>query len=108
MNKPKRIMVQNVTQAAISFQPQGTGLASQGVTMVLSEETRVAARHKTLTLAAARQAAETLRLRELIRRMPAVRMDKVQRMRQLIARGKLETPNRIEETVRRLAAELWP
>jgi len=47
-----------------------------------------------------------LRLRELIRQMPPVRMDKVRRMRQLIARGKLETPNRIEETVWRLTAEL--
>jgi hypothetical protein len=61
----------------------------------------------TAVVAEARQAAETLRLRDLIRQMPAVRMDKVRRMRQLIARGKLETPNRIEETVRRLTAELW-
>jgi len=61
----------------------------------------------TAVVAKARQTAETLRLRELIRQMPAVRMDKVRRMRQLIARGKLETPNRIEETVMRLTAELW-
>jgi hypothetical protein len=61
----------------------------------------------TAVVGEARQAAETWRLPELIRPMPAVRMDKVRRMRQLIARGKLETPNRVEETVRRLTAELW-
>ena len=60
----------------------------------------------TAVVAEPRRAAETLRLRELIRQRPAVRMDKVRRMRQLIARGKLETPTRIEETVRRLTAEL--
>jgi len=60
----------------------------------------------TAVVAEARKAAETSRLRELIRQMPAVRTDKVRRMRQLIARGKLETPNRLEGTVRRLMAEL--
>ena len=60
----------------------------------------------TAVVAEARKAAETSRLRELIRQMPAVRTDKVLRMRQLIARGKLETPNRLEGTVRRLMAEL--
>ena len=72
-----------------------------------SPQTEVApAPAATAVVAEACQAAETLRLRELIRQMPAVRMDKVRRMRQLIARGKLETPTRIEETVRRLTAEL--
>jgi hypothetical protein len=61
----------------------------------------------TAVVAEARKAAETARLRELIRQMPAVRTDKVRSMRQLIARGTLETPNRLEGTVRRLMAELW-
>jgi hypothetical protein len=52
-----------------------------------------------------------IRLSDLVaevQRMPDVRMDKVRRMRRLIALGKLETPNRIEETVRRLMEELGP
>jgi len=50
--------------------------------------------------------ADTLRLLEKVSRMPAIRFDKVQRMRDLIARGELETPGRIDGTVRRLIEEL--
>lgn len=50
--------------------------------------------------------AETLRLLERISRMPDIRFEKVQRMRELIAEGKLETPERIDGTVRRLMEEL--
>ena len=50
--------------------------------------------------------AETLRFLEKVSRMPDIRFDKVQQVRQLIATGKLETPERIEGTVRRLMDEL--
>ncbi len=50
--------------------------------------------------------AETLRFLEKVSRMPDIRFDKVQQVRQLIAKGKLETPERIEGTVRRLMDEL--
>ena len=50
--------------------------------------------------------AETLGLLEKISRMPDIRFDKVQQMRELIAEGKLETPERIEGTVKRLIEEL--
>lgn len=50
--------------------------------------------------------AETLRLLERISRMPDIRFEKVQQMRELMAEGKLETPERIEGTVRRLMEEL--
>ena len=49
---------------------------------------------------------ETRRLLEIARRLPAIRQGKVRRMRSLIVRGKLVTPARLEETVRRIAKEL--
>jgi len=51
-------------------------------------------------------AAETLRLLERVSRMPDIRFEKVAQMRELIAGGNLETPERIEGTLRRLAEEL--
>jgi len=50
--------------------------------------------------------AETLRLLEKISRMPDIRFEKVQEMRTLIARNQLETPERVDGTVRRLMEEL--
>jgi hypothetical protein len=50
--------------------------------------------------------AETVRLLARISRMPAIRQDKVQQMKELISEGKLETPERLEETTRRLMEEL--
>jgi len=50
--------------------------------------------------------AETLRLLEKVSRMPDIRFEKVQKMRELIAEGKLETPERIDGTIRRLMEEL--
>ena len=50
--------------------------------------------------------AETLRLLEKISRMPDIRFDKVQRMRELIAEDQLETPERVDGTVRHLMEEL--
>ncbi|MFO8011888.1 MAG: hypothetical protein R6X20_01145 [Phycisphaerae bacterium] len=50
--------------------------------------------------------AETLRLLDRISRMPDIRFEKVQEMRTLIARDALETPERIDGTVRRLMEEL--
>jgi negative regulator of flagellin synthesis FlgM len=50
--------------------------------------------------------AETMRLLERVSRLPEVRFEKVQEMRHLIAEGKLETPERIDGTIRRLAEEL--
>ncbi len=50
--------------------------------------------------------AETLRFLEKVSRIPDIRFDKVQRMRDLIARGELETPERVDGTVRRLIKEL--
>jgi len=50
--------------------------------------------------------AETLRLLEKVSRMPDIRFEKVQEVRDLIARGELETPERIDGTVRRLMGEL--
>ena len=50
--------------------------------------------------------AETLHLLEKISRMPDIRFEKVQRMRELIAEGRLETPERINGTVARLLEEL--
>jgi hypothetical protein len=50
--------------------------------------------------------AETLRLLDRISRMPDIRFEKVQRMRDLIAQGELETPERIDGTVSRLMEEL--
>ncbi len=49
---------------------------------------------------------DTVRLFEKISRMPDIRFEKVQRMRELIARGEFETPERIDGTVRRLMEEL--
>jgi phosphoglycerate dehydrogenase-like enzyme len=51
---------------------------------------------------------DTRRLIEIARRLPPVRIEKVRRMRRLVARGKLETPARLEGTARRLAKELVP
>ena len=50
--------------------------------------------------------AETLRLLEKISRMPDIRFDRVQEMRDLIAQGQLETPERIDGTIKRLMEEL--
>ena len=50
--------------------------------------------------------AETLRLLEKVSRMPDIRFEQVQRMRELIAENKLETPERVNGTVRRLMEEL--
>jgi hypothetical protein len=50
--------------------------------------------------------AETLRLLEKVSRMPDIRFEKVQKMRELIAEGKLETPERIDGTIRRLLEDL--
>jgi len=50
--------------------------------------------------------AETLRLLEKISRMPDMRFKKVQQMRELIAQGGFETPERMDGTVRRLMEEL--
>jgi len=50
--------------------------------------------------------AETLRLLDKISRMPDIRFEKVQRMRDLIARGELETPERLDGTVTRMMEEL--
>jgi len=50
--------------------------------------------------------AETLRLLEKVSRMPEIRFDKVQQVRDLIARGEFETPERIEGTVKRLMEDL--
>lgn len=55
--------------------------------------------------AAVVRAAETRRLVELARRLPEVRAEKVRRVRSLIARGKLDTPECIERAVRRLIEE---
>ena len=57
-------------------------------------------------LVEAPDAAETLRLLERVSRLPAVRFELVQQMRELIAQGKLETPERIDGTVRKLMEEL--
>lgn len=51
-------------------------------------------------------AVETHRLLERVSRLPAVRFELVQQMRELIAQGKLETPERIDGTVRKLMEEL--
>ena len=50
--------------------------------------------------------AETLRLLGKVSRLPDIRFDKVQRMKELIAENKLETPERVDGTVRRLMEEL--
>jgi len=50
--------------------------------------------------------AETVRFLEKVSRMPDIRFEKVQQMRDLIARGELETEERIDGTVSRLMEEL--
>jgi len=50
--------------------------------------------------------AEALRLLDKISRMPDIRFEKVQRVRDLIARNALETPERIDGTIERLMEEL--
>jgi hypothetical protein len=56
--------------------------------------------------AQAPDAAETLRLLDRVSRLPAVRMEQVQRMRELIAADTFETPQRVDGTVARLMEEL--
>ena len=51
-------------------------------------------------------AAETLRLLQKVSRMPDIRFEKVQRMRELVSEGELETPQRVGGTVRRIMEEL--
>jgi hypothetical protein len=48
---------------------------------------------------------ETLRLLERISRLPDIRFDRVQKMRDLIASGQFETEERIRGTVRRILEE---
>jgi hypothetical protein len=62
--------------------------------------------YETAILARKRRAAENRPFVEIVRKLPPVRQDKVRRMRSLIARGKLATPERLEETARRLLKEL--
>ncbi|MBL7140931.1 MAG: hypothetical protein ISS74_08485 [Planctomycetes bacterium] len=50
--------------------------------------------------------AETVRFLEKVSRMPDIRFEKVQQVRDLIARGDLETEERIDGTVSRLMEEL--
>jgi len=50
--------------------------------------------------------AETLRLLQKVSRMPDIRFEKVQQMRELIAQNQFETPERVDGTVRRLMEEL--
>jgi hypothetical protein len=50
--------------------------------------------------------AETMRLLERVSRLPEIRFEKVQRMRELIAADQFETPERIQGTVERLMEEL--
>ena len=51
-------------------------------------------------------APETLRLLAKVSRMPDIRFDKVQRMKELMAAGKLETPERIDGAAERMIEEL--
>ena len=51
-------------------------------------------------------AAETMRLLDRVSRLPDIRFDKVQRMRERIAEGKFETPERIDGAIDRLLEEL--
>jgi hypothetical protein len=58
-----------------------------------------------------RDLAEAARVRRLVQRvkqLPDIREEKVRRMRRLIARGRLVTPERIDETARRIVEELKP
>jgi len=55
------------------------------------------------------ETAERARMHRLIERakqLPDIRIDKVRRMRRLIALGRLETPERIDATARRVLEEL--
>jgi len=54
----------------------------------------------------AKKAAEDERLAERVMKLPDIRSDKVQRTRELIARGEFETPERIDGAVRQLMGEL--
>ena len=56
--------------------------------------------------AEAPDASETVRLLERVSRLPDIRFELVQEMRELIAQGKFETPERTDGTVRRLMEEL--
>lgn len=56
-----------------------------------------------------RDLAEAARVRRLVQRvkqLPDIRADKVRRMRRLIALERMETPERINGTARRIAEEL--
>ena len=57
------------------------------------------------TTAEDQRAAETRRLADRIRRMPEIRVEKIYGIRRLIARDGLETPDRVDGTVRRLLEE---
>ena len=54
----------------------------------------------------AKKAAEDVRLRKKIMGLPDIRSEKVQRMRELIAQGNFEIPERIDGTVQQLLKEL--
>jgi hypothetical protein len=56
--------------------------------------------------AEAPDAAESLQLLARVSRLPAIRTEQVQRMRQLIEQGQFETPERVDGTVSRLMEEL--
>jgi hypothetical protein len=62
--------------------------------------------YETAILTRKHRAAENRPFLEIVRQLPPVRQDKVRRMRSLIARRKLVTPERLEETARRLMKEL--
>ena len=52
------------------------------------------------------EAARGRRLVQRVKQLPDIRADKVRRMRRLIALGRMETPERINGTARRIAEEL--
>jgi hypothetical protein len=81
--------------------------AKEGAAMKASQELKRPCRLAEVAIGAAvLRAAETRRFVELARRLPEVRVEKVRRVRSLIAQGKLETPECIEGAVRRLIEEL--
>ena len=52
------------------------------------------------------EAARGRRLVQRVKQLPDIRADKVRRMRRLIALERMETPERINGTARRIAEEL--
>lgn len=50
--------------------------------------------------------ADTMRFLDTVRRLPAIRFDKVQRMKELISADQLETPERIDGAIKRLLEDL--